>query len=586
MVHADQQGVRVDPTTALPTEAEVLAQLDRIRFSTEFDAPERARQFLAYVVGETIAGRADRIKAYSIATEVFGRDSSFDAQTDPAVRIEAARIRRALERYYLVEGHNDPLVINMPKGAYVPTFERRIKVHTEPDPGLFVSVRRNSPFGSSRQPWAWVAIAALAFALGSLAANALLRSITPAESEDMAGFRPNIPKLAVMPFEDLTGTPHSAMITRGFTDEVVDKIARFQEIIVVSREKLDGSPDQADAPAYALEGRVRLDGEKLRLAIRLVQRSDGSVVWANNYDESLATHKIIALQEKAAAAVATAVAQPYGVVFQANAVRFTRSVPDDWEAYACTLAYYGYRSNLSPLTHSSVQECLQQATRQFRNYATAWALLSMTYIDELRFQYRLERSSPISLEHAVAAAARAVELDSQDVRALQAEMLTLFFRGEVDAALAVGARAFAINPNDTELAGEYGFRRALSGQWRSGCELVSQTVERNPGPVGYFEAALAICSYIESDYVAAERWARLADLRANPIYRVILLAILGKLGKEEQAKEEQNWLETNVPGFLENIRKEIALRIRRPEDQQHFIEGLREAGVTIPEDGA
>ncbi|MDW9559086.1 hypothetical protein GOA72_32275, partial [Sinorhizobium meliloti] len=132
MVHADQQGVRVDPTTALPTEAEVLAQLDRIRFSTEFDAPERARQFLAYVVGETIAGRADRIKAYSIATEVFGRDSSFDAQTDPAVRIEAARIRRALERYYLVEGHNDPLVINMPKGAYVPTFERRIKVHTEP----------------------------------------------------------------------------------------------------------------------------------------------------------------------------------------------------------------------------------------------------------------------------------------------------------------------------------------------------------------------------------------------------------------------------------------------------------------------
>ncbi|NRP74506.1 hypothetical protein ILFOPFJJ_05428 [Ensifer psoraleae] len=35
---------------------------------------------------------------------------------------------------------------------------------------------------------------------------------------------------------------------------------------------------------------------------------------------------------------------------------------------------------------------------------------------------------------------------------------------------------------------------------------------------------------------------------------------------------------------LENIRKEVALRIRRPEDQQHFIEGLREAGVTIPED--
>jgi tetratricopeptide (TPR) repeat protein len=247
------------------------------------------------------------------------------------------------------------------------------------------------------------------------------------------------------------------------------------------------------------------------------------------------------------------------------------------------LAYYGYRSDLDPQTHGSVQECLQQTTREFPNYSTAWGLLSMTYVDELRFRYRLHSSSPISLERASEAAARAVELDPQDVRALQAQMLTLFFRGEVDAALAVGARAFAINPNDTELAGEYGFRLALSGQWRPGCELVSKSVALNPGPVGYFEAALAVCSYISGDYAAAERWAHLADLRANPIYRVILLAILGKLGKSDQAREERKWLEVNVPGFLNNIRKEIALRIRRPEDQERFIEGLREAGVPIPE---
>lgn len=58
-----------------------------------------------------------------------------------------------------------------------------------------------------------------------------------------------------------------------------------------------------------------------------------------------------------------------------------------------------------------------------------------------------------------------------------------------------GARAFAINPNDTEFAGEYGFRLALSGQWRSGCRLISQTVERKPDPVGYLETALAMLLY-------------------------------------------------------------------------------------------
>lgn len=584
MAMLGQQGVRVEPKATLPTDGEILAQLDRIRFSVEFEAPERARKFLAYVIEETVAGRSDRIKAYSIATEVFGRDSSFDAQMDPAVRIEAGRIRRALERYYLVAGRNDPILIRIPKGAYVPTFERR----AIPAPETALRLPANAgPISLVERPprlWIWGAIAAIAFALGGLAANTLLPPMITAENAANSNrTRPNIPKLVLTPFEDLSGTPQSAMITRGLADEVVSRIARFKEIIIVTHDQTKDPPETPDGPAYALEGRVRIDGERLRLGIRLVRRSDGSVVWVSNYDERLETHRIIDLQEKAAAAVATAVAQPYGVFFQANATQFSHSIPDDWEAYACTLAYYGYRSDLNPQTHGSVQECLQEATQQYPNYSTAWALLSMTYIDELRFRYRLDPSSSVSLERAIEAAARAVELDPNDVRALQAQMLTLFFRGEVDAALAVGARAFAINPNDTELAGEYGFRLALSGQWRPGCELVSETVARNPGPVGYFEAALAVCSYINGDYAAAERWAHLADLRANPIYRVILLAILGKLGKSDKAREERKWLEANVPGFLNNIRKEVALRIRRPEDQERFIEGLREAGVPIPE---
>ncbi|MBP1888008.1 hypothetical protein [Sinorhizobium mexicanum] len=583
MTIAGQESVRVEPI-ALPSDEEILAQLDRIRLSPEFDAPGRARKFLTYVIEQVIAGHSDRIKAYSIATEVFGRDSSFDAQADPVVRIEAGRIRRALERYYLVAGRNDPIVISIPKGGYVPIFERHTDTQVDVGPGHSAFERADSSIQRPWHRWIWLGVGGAALALGGLATSVLVR---PASDEDLAtssGIRPNIPRLVVMPFEDLSGTQQSAMITRGLADEVVSNIAKFKEIVVATGETAAQPSAVGDGPTYALEGRVRLDGDKLRLGIRLVQRSDGSVVWANNYDENLQAHKIIELQENAAAAVATAVAQPYGVIFQANAAHFTSAVPDDWEAYACTLAYYGYRSDLNPQTHASVQECLLDATRQFPNYATAWALLSITYIDELRFRYRLGRSSSIPLEHAIEAATRAVELDPENARALQAEMLALFFRGEVDAALAVGARAFAINPNDTELSGEYGFRLALSGEWRRGCDLVARTVAHNPGPVvGYFEAALAVCSYFKRDYVAAERWASLADLRANPSYHIILLATLGKLRKMEEARVEREWLETNLPDFFDNIRREVALRIRRPEDQRQLFEGLREAGVPIPE---
>src|SRR4051794_3798290 len=72
-----------------------------------------------------LAGHADRLKGYTIATAVFERDEHFDGQADPVVRIEAGRLRRALERYYLVAGQADPILIEIPKGGYVPTFTCR-----------------------------------------------------------------------------------------------------------------------------------------------------------------------------------------------------------------------------------------------------------------------------------------------------------------------------------------------------------------------------------------------------------------------------------------------------------------------------
>ena len=105
----------------IPTRDEIGAALERVLASSDFSVSKRCRDFLCYIVKETIAGRADRIKAYSIAIEVFGRDERFSPD-DPVVRIEAGRLRRALERYYLLSGKRDLVRIDIPKGAYVPNF--------------------------------------------------------------------------------------------------------------------------------------------------------------------------------------------------------------------------------------------------------------------------------------------------------------------------------------------------------------------------------------------------------------------------------------------------------------------------------
>jgi hypothetical protein len=108
--------------------ASVREGLERILVSPGFEASARNRRFLAYIVGETLAGRTDRLKGLTIAIDVFGRDATIDPQHDPVVRIEAAKLRRSLERYYLTAGQQDPIRIYIPKGAYVPTFEERARV--------------------------------------------------------------------------------------------------------------------------------------------------------------------------------------------------------------------------------------------------------------------------------------------------------------------------------------------------------------------------------------------------------------------------------------------------------------------------
>ncbi|KOF20225.1 integral membrane protein [Ensifer adhaerens] len=575
---------------ALPTEAEIRAQLERIQSSPEFEVPNRAHKFLAYIVEEALDGRGDRIKGYSIAVQVFGRDSSFEAQTDPVVRIEAARIRRALERYYLVAGQDDPIVITMPKGGYVPVFSRSDlgTVRTANAEQVIEKLGGNGKGNEGR--WKLVVLAAAVLVLAGIvffefwqpdqSANSL------SGSADVARTAPDVPRLIVLPFEDLTGTGSSRIVARGLTDRVIEQISKFKEIVVIAGQTTGGSRDPlssgASSARYALSGGVRLDGDKLWLTSRLVNREDGSVLWAESYNESLQVRSLLDLESNVARAVATTLAQPYGIIFRADASRAANMPPDDWEAYQCTLAYYGYRAELNPQSHASVQGCLKRSVEKFPGYATAWALLSLTYLDQLRFRYRLDAPASSPLDLAIAAARRAVELDPQNVRGLQAEMLAFFFRGEVDTALKIGARALAMNPNDPELSAEYGLRLALSGEWERGCGLVAEAVSRNAGPIGYFETSLALCSYMQEDYAAAEQWVKAADVQANPLYHFIVAAILGQLDKSDEAARERHWIETNAPGLLGNIRREVAMRIHRPEDQAHFLDGLARAGLSVP----
>jgi hypothetical protein len=94
-----------------------MTQLRRIVQSSDFPASERNRRFLQRVVENSLQGRTT--SAREVAVEVFGRPATFDSLKDPIVRIEAAKLRRDLETYYLKSGKTDPIHLSFAKGRYV-----------------------------------------------------------------------------------------------------------------------------------------------------------------------------------------------------------------------------------------------------------------------------------------------------------------------------------------------------------------------------------------------------------------------------------------------------------------------------------
>lgn len=569
-----------------PGPVDVRAQLERIISSEEFHGGGRGAALLSYIVEETLSGRAERIKGRSIATEVFKRDESF-TQDDPVVRIEAARLRRALERYYLVAGQNDSLRIEVPKGGYGPTFRWNNPVPSEADRASVPNMSEPAPL-RRRRYWAFLVAGVVAVAAAILGYSMIGRSGPLSASPADAVPVPDGPTLVIAPFANLGEGSNAVIYTDGLTEELLTALPRFKEIKVFGRETSKSLPPDVDVSQvrdelgarYLLAGGVRTSGSRIRVTARLVDASDGVILWSEDYDDDLQSRDLFAIQSDVASKVATAVAQPYGIIAQADAAN---PPPDDLGAYRCTLSFYDYRAELSVERHAEVRACLESAVARYPTYATAWAMLSIVYLDEERFRFNSRSGAPTAMQRALHAARRGTQLDPGNTRGRQALMTALFFNGQYAEAMRTGEQALAMNPNDTELLGEFATRLAMGGQWRRGAELLDRAIALNPGGGGYYYGARAFAAYMLGDYPAAAAGIKQADLQKFPLFHAVAAVIYADAGMPDEARRAGETFMRMRPDFIHNIQAELTTRNYTPKDQLRLVAGLRKAGLPVPE---
>lgn len=528
----------VEPRSGLSHE-DIRAQLTRILTSREFEATERMRSFLRFVVEETLAGRRRSIKGYTIATEVYDRGQDFDPARDPVVRTQASKIRRALERFYLTAGRADPIRIDIPKGGYVP---------------LFVGQARG-------------------------------RAIQPHAPENAP--RPAGPSVAVLPHDDLTGDPEQVHFASGLAEELIVELNRYRDIVAVPCRSVTTVPGTLEewselgaelGARFFLAGSIRKDVGAAKISTRLVDSTTGRQLWSHAQKVPLEASSLISTQEDIAAGVIATIADVLGVVAQRLSRETRQKAPTELSTYEAMLRYHHYMVTLTKEAGDRCFEALQLAIEREPEYGPAWSALANLHAHAYLFGVP-ELDPSLDRANRYAEKGAALEPADQLTRTIRAFLCLLqdegaAFHEEVKIVL-------ALNPHSPYYVGTIGFLLVLFGEFERGHDLLQQAIAAHPIHPKWFHDGCSMYHFRRREYEDALREVQAAGIAFWD--DALRAAILSKLGRVAEARVTIDVLVQRQP----DLAPRLGTRLRRLCKDDGLVEDLfhelREVGLEIGE---
>ena len=439
---------------------EVVSALARVCADAAFVRAPQLRRLLEYLVASALDNKP-HLKAYTIAVEALGRAAHFDPEQDAIVRVQARRLRGALDAYYAAEGRHDELRIVLASGNYIPTFERREPTFHPPSPPRL------------RRHHAALAVAIVALMLAGLTLLGFRDRdlFVPAPSPGATGAVPSsngFPVIVILPY-DGPGMP-------GLRRSIAAAFARFEAVNVIYMP--DNEPGRAPSAerrpvagerVYALTTTLVPDKDGADILFQLVDRTDGTVVWAQRFDAP-AGDDAGAGHNKIVGALATILVRPYGVIASRERAYHLRTGAGD-PRYRCILEAAEVLRDARDDRYAGARACLEQVIAGDPSYALAHAYLAS--ILSRIFQFGLP-GEPGVLDQALAAARRAVQADPASARAHFALFVTRFNMREFDAADEAMARARALNEYDLVIRTVYGGRLITGGRIDEGMAILDE----------------------------------------------------------------------------------------------------------------
>ncbi|MCV0397411.1 MAG: hypothetical protein K5872_16310 [Rhizobiaceae bacterium] len=531
--------------------------LGRVLASEEFARSERSRAMLRHIVEADLDGRAGDLKGFSIAVDVFGRDSDFDPAHDPVVRVQAGRLRELLKAYYAGSGRNDPVRISIPLGHYIPAYAS----HGTPERRAGAAVERAALTFRSWMPSRLLAagLAGIILLAGGAAYLTLPRAgaIASADLSTSPGGAGSLDRTRLLPLvsvRNLAGADGDAVEILLCTG-----LSGFDTVELISE---DGDGDNVEAD-FTLAVAPGPSADKLTL--RLTDARDSRVLVSRLIDDR---NDI----ESSVSDMLTGIAPVSGVIY-ARLRETGRETP----LTHCLFLNHAYYADQTGDRHRKAYRCHEDLVRKGIHSSLIYSELAGLHLEAVTDSHPYPPRA--SLDEAVELARRAVSFGPLSPYAHRASGFVLSRAGSSEEALRWMKKAHRLNPFDLSMAASYGYSLVWAGRYADGAKVLRRAVASSSTRPTWWDYTLFLADFMEGqmDQAAASTDALAATRQSHYLAAQLLTA--RHVGDERRASELRNEIVRAFPSFATDPRQHF-VRAQYPHElTDRLVQALQAAGL-------
>jgi len=497
---------------------DVFSQLQRILDSAQISRSVVLTDFLSFVVKETLAGRHEGLKEYTIGVQALKKEPDFNPQVDSIVRIHAGRLRRALKEYYYEEGKEDPIIISIPKGNYAPSF----KLNSEETPFIPPVVE-------------------------SLADSHYSESIK--KSKDVFRRLPGVfglqgkVSITVAPFRNIGSESDVQFFAEAISEYLRTELAQYHDVkirVANTTEESNNKPAFLSGD-FLLGGSVQWLKGRILLWVHLIATDTNEQVWARTFERVMATDDYYDFQQHVVDRILGSIMGLRGAISRYQIERIDNSLHEPGLLYPIQYWYCQHSRNFNAHVASNAKLFYHEIISRDPSNALAYAYLSQIVSGELLMN---STDPEKSLADGTTYAHKSLRCDPYCQEGHIALATSLLFKGSFGEAVATLEQGARLNPRNSDFRASMGALLIYMGYYDRGKEILDLAFQQTQELIWWHILAFSFQSFITERYQDAIYWADRIEMSVEQI-PLIKAASFAYLDEYERGIEALGMLESD-----------------------------------------